>query len=89
MCAYCDWLIKNHRQVYSSRHEILYIDSHLKSGGLYKGMMPLCGPVCGLSFALISEKEGDCKNLITIALTVGIKFSVIEAEDRVIHISLS
>lgn len=52
-------------------------------------MMPLCGPVCGLSFALISEKEGDCKNLITIALTVGIKFSVIEAEDRVIHISLS
>lgn len=49
-------------------------------------MMPLCVPVCGLSLVLISEKEADYKNLllITIALTVWIKFSVIEAEDRII-----
>lgn len=40
--------------------------------------------VYGLSLFLISEKEADYKNLllITIALTVWIKFSVIKAEDR-------
>lgn len=54
-------------------------------------MMPLCVPVCGLSLVLISENEADYENLllITIALTIWIKFSVIEAEDKVIPISLS